>query len=395
MTFDFDEPVDRRGTHSSKWDGMEKRTGVGAPDAIAMWVADMDFKAPPAVLEAVREEAERGVYGYYNADGSWQEAMSGWLKRRHGYEPDPEHIIPVPGVVPGLGLILQAFSEPDDEVVVFSPAYHGFNSIITANGRRIHNQPLINEQGRYRMDFEGLASSLSPRARIVFFCSPHNPGGRVWTREEIRELAEFCEANDLLLVSDEIHQDLVFTGNKHLVTEAVAPEFAHRIITCTAATKTFNLAGAHYGGVIIPDDAMREKFRKVVNRSGLASLPLFSMVLTEAAHRHGDAWLDALLPYLETNRDLLAERIAKGIPGSRPMHLEATYLGWVDFSGTGLDQEAVLDRIGNRARIGASTGAQFGPGGENWVRFNFATQRKLLVEALDRLDEAFSDLARG
>lgn len=392
MKFDFDKVIDRRNTHSAKWDAMGLATGATADDAIALWVADMDFEAPPAVREALLEEVNRSTHGYYANDITWKTAMSDWLDRHHGYKPDPEWITPTSGVVSALGLILQAFTEKDDSVVVFSPAYHAFDKIIKANGRTIHNQPMINEQGRYRMDFDGLKSSLPKNAKVVFFCSPHNPGGRVWDVSEIRELADFCVANNLILVSDEIHNDLVYTGHTHHATGKVAPDIEDRLITCAAATKTFNLAGAHIGGCIISNTKMRAKFREVCNRSGLLSLPLFGMIATEAAQRHGDDWLVQLLPYLEANRDLLEERVVRAVPGSRPMHLQATYLGWVDFAGTGLSREDYMNRLTHKARLGVSPGPQFGPGGETWVRFNFATPRSLLVEALDRMEDVFSDL---
>lgn len=392
MKYDFDKIIERRNTHSAKWDGMAAATGATADDAIAMWVADMDFEAPPAVREALIEEVERSTHGYYTNDITWREAMSDWLNRHHGYRPDPEWITPTSGIVSALGLILQAFTRENDSVVVFSPAYHAFGKIIAANGRNIHNQPMINEQGRYRMDFEGLNQSLPDNAKIVFFCSPHNPGGRVWEEAEIRELADFCVEHDLILVSDEIHNDLVYPGNTHHATGKVAPDIEDRLITCAAATKTFNLAGAHIGGCIISNADMRRKFRDVCNRSGLLSLPLFGMIATEAAQRHGDDWLAELVPYLEKNRDLLAERMPRVVPGARAMHLEATYLGWVDFSGTGLAREDFMKRITLDARLGVSPGPQFGPGGENWVRFNFATPRSRVEEALDRLEVAFADL---
>lgn len=393
MKYDFDKIIDRKNTHSSKWDGMAAATGANADDAIAMWVADMDFQAPPQVRQALMAEVERSTHGYYTNDITWREAMSDWLDRHHGYKPDPDWITPTPGIVAALGLILQAFTEENDSVIVFSPAYHAFKKIIDANGRHIHNQPMINEQGRYRMDLDGLKKEMPDNSKVVFFCSPHNPGGRVWEAEEIRQLADFCAENNLILVSDEIHNDLVYSGYKHQATGKVAPDIEDRLITCAAATKTFNLAGAHVGGCIISNPEMRRKFRAACNRSGLLSLPLFGMIATEAAQRHGDEWLSQLLPYLEANRDLLADRVTRAVPGSRAMHLEATYLGWVDFSGTGLDRPDFMERITGKARLGVSPGPQFGPGGENWVRFNFATPRSIVEEAMNRLEEAFSDLA--
>jgi len=392
MKYDFDTIIDRRNSHSSKWDGMAAATGADADDAIAMWVADMDFVAPEAVRVALQQEVDRLTLGYYANDITWREAMSEWMDRHHGWKPDPEWITPTSGIGSALGLILQAFSEEGDAVVVFSPVYHAFFRYIQANDREVFAQTMEQVDGRYRMDFDALERDLPKNARIVFFCSPHNPGGTVWTREEILRLVEFCEKHDLILVSDEIHNDLIFDGNNHHVTHKLAPEASDRIITCVGATKTFNLAGAHIGGCIVPNREMRVRFRKMCQRSGLLSYPLMGMIATEAAQRHGDEWLSQLVPYLQENRDLFEQGIAKAIPGAKPMHLQATYLGWVNFEDTGLTHADALKRITTDARIGVSDGPVFGPGGDTFFRFNFATPRPVLIEALKRLEEAFGDL---
>jgi cysteine-S-conjugate beta-lyase len=390
--FDFDRVIDRRGTHASKWDNMARLSGITAPDAIAMWVADMDFAAPPGVTEALAAENRRGVYGYYADTGSWAEALAAWMKRRHGLHVDPAWVSPTPGIVAGLGLILQSACAPGDEVVVFPPAYHAFRRIITANERRILDAPLVERNGRYHMDLDALRAKLTPRTKVVFFCSPHNPGGIVWSVEEIRALAAFCETHDLILVSDEIHCDLVFPGARHTPTITAAPEITDRLITCVAATKTFNLAGAHVGACFTTNAALKRGIDARVMASGLGSYNSFGMIATEAAWRTGDAWLDALLPYLVKNRDHFDARIEAAAPGARSMRLASTYLAWVDFSGTGLPAAEVAARIKDRARIFVSPGSQFGPGGETWQRFNFATPRPILEEALGRLDDAFRDL---
>jgi cysteine-S-conjugate beta-lyase len=344
------------------------------------------------VTEALAAVVERGVHGYYADTGSWAEALADWLARRHGLSINPEWVSPTPGVVSGLGLILQAVSEPGDEVVVFPPAYHAFRKIILANERRILDAELVERQGRYVMDLDALRVMLTPRTKVVFFCSPHNPGGTVWSAEEIRELASFCAEHDLILVSDEIHCDLVFDGARHIPTIAAAPEVTDRLITCVAATKTFNLAGAHVGACVTSNPELKRKLDARIAASGLGSYAAFGMIATEAAWRTGDAWLDELLPYLSGNRDLLDSRIEAAAPGARSMRLDATYLAWVNFSGTGLKAEDVARRVSEQARIFVSPGPQFGPGGETWLRFNFATPRPILGEALDRLDDAFRDL---
>jgi cysteine-S-conjugate beta-lyase len=281
---------------------------------------------------------------------------------------------------------------PGDEVVVFPPAYHAFRKIILANDRRIVDAQLVEANGRYAMDLDGLKGKLSPRTKVVFFCSPHNPGGTVWSAGEIRELAAFCEAHDLILVSDEIHGDLVFGGAKHTPTLTAAPEIKDRLITCLAATKTFNLAGAHVGACVTSNAALKQKLDARIAASGLASYNTFGMLATEAGWRTGEAWLDALLPYLEANRDLFDRRIQAAVPGTRSMRLDATYLAWVDFSGTSLSAADVAARVAQRARIFASPGPQFGPGGDTWLRFNFATPRPILEEAIGRLEDAFKDV---
>lgn len=391
---DFDRVIERRGTHAAKWDMTAKLSGITAADAIPMWVADMDFAAPPGVTQALAAAVDRAVHGYYADTGTWAATLTDWLAMRHGVSIKPEWVSPTPGVVSGLGLILQAVSEPGDDVVVFPPAYHAFRKIIVANQRRILDAQLVQRQGRYAMDLEALGAMLTPRTKVVFFCSPHNPGGTVWSVEEIRALAAFCAEHNLILVSDEIHCDLILDGMKHTPTMNAAPEIADRLITCVAATKTFNLAGAHVGACVTPNAALKRKLDARIAASGLGSYNSFGMLATEAAWRTGEAWLNELLPYLRGNRDLFDTRIEAAAPGARSMRLDATYLAWVDFSATGLSAEDVAKRVSGSARIFASPGSQFGPGGDTWLRFNFATPRSILNEALDRLDDAFGDLRK-
>jgi cystathionine beta-lyase len=390
--FDFDRVIERRNTHAAKWDNIARLSGIEAPDAIAMWVADMDFAAPPGVTAALTAEIERATHGYYADTGSWAAALADWMARRHGLHVDPGWVSPTPGIVSGLGLILQAVSAPGDDVVVFPPAYHAFRKIILANDRRILDAQLTETQGRYAMDLDALREKLSPRTKVVFLCSPHNPGGTVWSAQELRALAHLCAEHGLILVSDEIHCDLVLDGDKHTPTLTAAPEIADNLITCVAATKTFNLAGAHVGACITTNPELKRCLDARIQASGLGSYNGFGMIATEAAWRTGEAWLDALLPYLARSRDLFHARIEAAVPGARAMQLPATYLAWVDFAATGLSPEEVAGRVKDRARIFASPGAQFGPGGETWLRFNFATPRPILEEALVRLEDAFADL---
>jgi len=390
--FDFDRVIERRGTHAAKWDLTAQLSGIVSPDAIPMWVADMDFPAPPGVTEALAAETRRATHGYYADTGSWAAALADWMARRHAWRVDLGWVSPTPGIVSGLGLILQAVSRPGDDVVVFPPAYHAFRRIILANERRILDAQLVEADGRYFMDLDALRANLTPRTKVVFFCSPHNPGGTVWSVDEIRALAALCTERDLILVSDEIHCDLVLDDLTHTPTILAAPEIADRLITCVAATKTFNLAGAHVGACVTSNPALKRCLDARIAASGLASYNRFGMIATEAAWRTGEAWLGALLPYLAENRDLFDAGIEAGVPGARSMRLAATYLAWVDFSRTGLSPEEVAFRVKSRARIFASPGPQFGPGGETWLRFNLATPRPILEEALERLRGAFQEL---
>jgi cystathionine beta-lyase len=254
---------------------------------------------------------------------------------------------------------------------------------------------LVQKAGRYAMDLDALRRKLTARTKVVFLCSPHNPGGTVWFGAELRALALLCVEHDLILVSDEIHCDLVFDGAKHTPTMAAAPEVVDRLITCVAATKTFNLAGAHVGACITSNAALKRRLDARIAASGLGSYNRFGMIATEAAWRTGETWLDALLPYLAKNRDLFDARIEAAAPGARSMHLDATYLAWVDFSGTNQPPEEIASRVKDRARIFVSPGEQFGPGGGTWLRFNFATPRPILKEALARLEDAFGDMRNG
>ena len=390
--YDFNRVIERRGTHATKWDMIARLSGIEAPDAIPMWVADMDFPAPPGVTKALAAEIERATHGYYADTGTWAAALVDWMAGRHSLKIDPKWVSATPGIVSGLGLILQAVTQPGDEVVVFPPAYHAFRKIILANERRILDAELVLTNGRYVMDLDVLAAKLTSKTKVVFFCSPHNPGGNAWSAEEIRALASFCAKHDLILVSDEIHCDLLLGGVTHTPTLTAAPEIADRLISCFAATKTFNLAGAHVGACVTSNKDLKRRLDARIAASGLGSYNGFGMIATEAAWRTGEAWLDALLPYLTENRNLFDARIEAAAPGARSMRLDATYLAWVDFSKTGLPPAEVASRVTKRARIFASPGEQFGPGGEHWLRFNFATPRPILEEALRRLGDAFKDL---
>lgn len=390
-TPNFDERIDRRGTHSAKWDMMEPIYGVPAADGISMWVADMDFRPPACVQAAVEAMANHGLYGYFGDDRSNRDAIRWWMKTRHGWDAEPEAILTTHGLVNGTALCVDAYTQPGDGVVLMTPVYHAFARVIQAAGRRVVECPLAIEDGRYVLDIAGWDALMTGAERMLILCSPHNPGGRVWSGDELRAIAAFCARHDLILVSDEIHHDLLMPGNKHTVMALAAPEILDRLVMMTATTKTFNIAGCHIGNVIIPDEALRGRFRARMNALGV-SPNSFGMAMATAAYSpEGAAWVDALVGYLDGNRRVFDAAIGS-IPGLRSMALEATYLAWVDFAGTGMEPAEFIARVEKRAKIAANHGASFGTGGHNFLRFNLATPRAVVAEAGERLKEAFADL---
>ncbi|MGK7752586.1 MULTISPECIES: MalY/PatB family protein [unclassified Roseovarius] len=386
----FDDPIDRRGSNCSKWDKMEQLYGVPAEDGLAMWVADMDFRPPQCVSDALRGMLDHGVFGYYGDDSGYRKAITWWMDTRHGWQVDPSWIFTTHGLVNGTAMCVDAFTQPGDGVVLFTPVYHAFARVITAAGRRVVECPLTNNEGRYEMDFAAYDGILDGSEKLLVLCSPHNPGGRVWTREELQGVAEFARRHDLVLVSDEIHHDLVFPGQNHTIMAHI-DGIADRLVMMTATTKTFNIAGAHVGNVIIPDETLRGRFAQRMAGLGL-SPNAFGLVMAEAAYSPGGAeWVDALVPYLDANRKVFDAGV-NAIPGLSSMPLEATYLSWVDFSGTGMTPEEFTARVEKSAKIAANHGPTFGTGGESFLRFNIATTRARVEEAVARLQDAFSDL---
>lgn len=384
----FDEIIDRRGTHSVKWDKMQALYGVSPDDGIAMWVADMDFRPPQAVQTALQGMMAHGLYGYFGDDREYLESIRWWMANRHGWNIDPAHVFTTHGLVNGTALCVQAFSEPGDGVVLFTPVYHAFARVVRGSGRRVVEVPLVGAGGRMTMTFP---DTLPEGTRMVILCSPHNPGGQVWTPEELRGVADFARKHDLVLVSDEIHHDLVMPGHKHIVMPLAAPEIADRLVMLTAATKTFNIAGAHTGNVIIADPALRARFAAVMEGGGISPNSFGLFMVTAAYSPEGAAWVDALNRYLDGNRQLFEAGLA-AIPGVRLVPLQSTYLEWVDFSGTGMDAKEIARRVQVEAKIAPNHGPAFGSGGESFLRFNIATPRSVVTEAVARLQTAFGDL---
>ncbi len=387
----FDENIDRFGSHSVKWDMMEKIYGVSADDGISMWVADMDFRPPACVTDAVKGMINTGVFGYYGDDAAYRDAIRWWMKERHNWSVEREEIFSTHGLVNGTGLCVDTFSNVGDGVVLTTPVYHAFARVIKAAGREVVECELVNNNGHYEMDFDAWDAQMKGHETMFILCSPHNPGGRVWTREELQGVADFCKRHDLILVSDEIHHDLVYPGKTHIPMVNVNPSILDRLVMMTATTKTFNLAGGLTGNVIIPDEALRAKFAARMGAMGL-SPNSFGLFMAEAAYSpEGAAWVDGLIEYLDGNRKILDSAIAS-IPGLDSMPLEATYLSWVDFSGTGMGREEFTKRVEQGARICVNHGPTFGKGGDDFLRFNIATPRARVEEAASRLVEAFSDL---
>lgn len=386
----FDEIIDRRGTHCSKWDMMEKIYGVSPEDGLAMWVADMDFRPPQAILDAVQGQVDHGVIGYFGDDSAYKAAIQWWMDTRHGWTVDAADIFSTHGLVNGTALCVDTFTQPGDGVILFTPVYHAFAKVIKANDRRVVECELKQLDGRYEMDFAAYDAQMDGTEKMVILCSPHNPGGRVWTAQELAEVAAFAKRHDLILVSDEIHHDLVMPGNTH-IPMALIDGIQDRLIMMTATTKTFNIAGAHVGNVIIADPDLRKRFEKRMMALGL-SPNAFGMFMVPAAYSpEGAAWVDDLVRYLDGNRRLFDEGV-NAIPGLRSMPLEATYLSWVDFDGTGMSREEFTKRVQTDAGIAANHGPTFGKGGESWLRFNIATPRARIQEAVERLTRAFGDL---
>ncbi|WP_439562014.1 MalY/PatB family protein [Roseinatronobacter sp.] len=387
----FDQIIDRRGTHSMKWDMMQDRYGVSPDTGISMWVADMDFRPPSCVQDALQKAVDHGVYGYFGDDDAYRAAICWWMANRHGWQVDPAHIFTTHGLVNAVGLCLHTWTQPGDGVVLFTPVYHAFARTIQAAGRKVVECPLALNDGRYEMDFDEADALMTGQERMLVLCSPHNPGGRVWTAQELRKVADFCARHDLILVSDEIHHDLVMPGSRHLPMAVAAPDCADRLVMLTAASKTFNLAGTHCGNVIIADARLRGQFATTLAAMGISPNSFGLHAVTAAYSPAGAEWVDALCTYLDGNRQVFDAGM-NAIPGVRSMALQSTYLAWVDFSGTGMDPQEFTARVERDAQIAANHGPTFGTGGTAYLRFNLGAPRSVIEQAVARLQAAFRDL---
>jgi cystathionine beta-lyase len=393
LKYDFDRIVDRTGTESLKW--VYPRKVLKVEDAIPMWVADMDFEAPPAVVEAIRRRAAHGIYGYPLIPPSFWQAAIDWLGRRHGWEVRKDWMAKSPGIVPALNYAVRAFSKPGEGVIIQTPVYHPFYSAVEGNGRRVVRNPLRFDGRRYVMDLDDLERRIDRDVRMMIFCSPHNPVGRVWTREELERLGTIARRHDLVVFADEIHHDLVFRGRRHQVFAALSPELAERTVTGIAPSKAFNIPGLSTAAVIASNPGLLKAFKEETERAGYELGQVFGVVGFEAAYAHGGDWLDALLPYLEANVDFLEEFLEEGVPGVRLVRPEGTYLALLDCRGLGLEPDDLNEFFLRQAGVYFSDGTMFGRELEGFVRINFGCPRPLLAEALQRIERAVKNLGRS
>jgi cysteine-S-conjugate beta-lyase len=386
MRYDFDTVLDRRNTHSLKWD--QCGTAFGLDDVIPMWVADMDFAAPPAVVEAVQRRAGHGAYGYASLPESFWQSVVGWLRRRHGWDVDRRWLARAPGVVPAISLCVSAYTQPGDGIVVQTPVYYPFFRAVEANGRRLIRNPLVSDGHTYRMDLADLERKIDATTRMLILCSPHNPVGRVWTREELERLGDLCVRRNLVVLSDEIHMDLTLGGRRHVPLASISEALADRTVTCVAPSKTFNLAGLCMSIVVASNAALRARYEAQFDAAGLVIGSLFGAVALEVAYREGDEWLDELLAYLEGNVDIVERFLTERVPGVRLVRPEGTYLALLDCRALGMPQKQLDDFFLRQAGVYFDSGPWFGAELAGFERINLACPRTTLARALERIERA-------
>lgn len=392
MLTKFDTPTQRRGSMCRKWDDLARIYKITAPDALAMWVADMDFHSPAFVRRALEQTVAHGIYGYPGDNIPYLESIRWWMANRHGWQIATEDILTVHGLINGTAIAVETLTKPGDRIVVMSPVYHAFARVIRAAGRVLVELPLAIENGRYELNWPEWDTMLTGAERMLIICSPHNPGGRIWTRDELRRIADFAKERNLIVVSDEIHHDLVLPQQtSHTVLAVAAPDIADRLVTMTATTKTFNLAGGHIGNIIISDPVLRHAYEARLAALGISSGLFGPQMVTAAYSPEGASWVDELLPYIAGNVRLFNDGMNK-IAGVQAMELQSTYLAWVDFSRLGLVPSELHDRFEKQARIATNHGESFGSGGAGWMRVNLATSRERVSEAVDRLQATFNDI---
>lgn len=385
MTYNFDELIDRRHTGSVKWDGM--KNAFGRDDLTAMWVADMDFRTPPFVMDALRQRLEHEVLGYAMPCEGWDTTICHWLQKRHQWEVRPDWLTFVPGIVRGQAFALLCFTNPGDRVLVMPPVYHPFFLVTERLKREAVRSPLDLRDGHYHIDFDRLRHDLQGCKALVL-CNPHNPGGRVWTVDELRRIAELCQESGTLVISDEIHADLTLPPYKHHPFATVSPAAASNSVTFMAPSKTFNMPGVQSSFAIVPDDTLRARFQQFMEAGEFCEGHLFAYIGCKAAFEHGEEWLNQLLAYIQGNIDFTESYLRQHIPAIGMIRPQASFLVFLDCRQLGLEQEALERLFADKARLALNTGTTFGEPGRGFMRLNVGCPRAALKQALDQLAEA-------
>lgn len=388
--YDFDEIIPRHGTDCVKYD--LRQAFFGDAGVLPMWVADMDFRTPDFIVDAIKRRATHEIYGYSIRGSSWYSALISWLERRHSWTVQKDWIVYSPGVVPALNMAVLAYTQPGDAIIVQPPVYFPFFSAVEKHGRKLVYNPLKLENGRLYMDFSDLAEKAKQGAKMLFLCNPHNPGGSVWSKDELTTLFQICREHNILIFSDEIHSDLVLRGSKHTVLAKVAPETSDLVITAIAPSKTFNLAGMATSALVIPNEDLRHRFAETIENLHISLGTLFGNVASQAAYTYGDQWLGELLDYLWRNIEMAEAYFLKHIPQIKMIRPEATYMVWLDCSELGLNDDELRDFMIKKARLGLNEGRTFGPGGSGFMRMNVACPMAVLKDALEMLKNAVDGL---
>ena len=390
--FDFD--LDRKNTRSMKWDDCNSKFGVDESTAmIPMWIADMDFRSPKEVIDAVIDRASLGCYGYTTKPDCFYERIINWVDRRYHWKIKKEWIIFTPGVIPGYTITIQNFTKPGDGIIVQTPVYYPFIDGVVNNGRKLVYNPLIEKEGDWFMDFEDLERKVKdPDNKLLILSNPHNPVGRAWTAEELTSLGNLCAENDVLLISDEIHAYLMMKGITHTSVGTLSEKIKKNTIVHYAPSKTFNLAGLQTAYAVIPDDELRETYVKGLNANRIFNMNWFGSAALEAAYDKSGNYVDTLCDYVNDNMDHMVQYVQERLPMLHMKKSEATYMVWVDFRGTGMSTEEIESFIDQKAHIGVDKGSWFGPGGEGYLRFNLACPRKILDSALYQLETALKQI---
>jgi len=393
MRYNFDEVIDRTNYHSVKWDELETTFGAIPKDVLPMWVADMEFRSPKPVIEAIKKANEHGIYGYTSRPLSYYQAIIDWMEKRHNWKVKKDWIAYSPGVVPALSLIVRSFCQPGDKVIVQPPVYYPFFRVIENNGCHVVNNPLKLSNKKYFIDWEDLERKVDdPRVKLLILCSPHNPVGRVWQKEELIILGEICLKHNIIVVSDEIHADILFKGYRHIPFASISPAFAHNSITCTAPSKTFNLAGLQTSSIIIPNKKYYKIYENILDSLALDENNVFGLVALEAAYRDGEEWLEQLLSYLNENLKFLMKYFKERIPKIKVIKPEGTYLIWLDCRQLGLSAKDLNNFMIKKARVALDDGYWFGTEGKGFMRINIACPRSFLEEGLKRIERAVNSL---